>query len=217
MEYIGIDVHKMHSQICRRTDTGDYEEQRIRTERHRFAALLGGLPRARVLLEASTESEWVARSLEELGHEVVVVDPNVGPTYGNRSNRVKTDLRDARMLCEAARLGAYRPAHRCSAGTRHLRADLMVRHALVKTRSRYISVVRTLLRTDGLRVRSGAAASFAERVSEVALPPGLGEQVAPLLEVLGVLNRKIADANRIVAHQADTDIRSGASRGTARA
>ena len=55
MEYIGIDVHKVHSQICRHTDTGDYEEQRIRTERHRFAEFLGGRPPARVLLEASTE------------------------------------------------------------------------------------------------------------------------------------------------------------------
>jgi len=184
MEYIGIDVHKVHSQICRRTATGEYEEQRIRTERHRFAEAWGGRTPARVLLEASTESEWVARCLEELGHEVVVVDPNFGPMYGNRSNRVKTDLRDARMLCEAARSGVYRPAHRCSPETRHLRADLMIRHALVKTRSRYISVIRTLLRTDGLRVRSGAAASFPERVGEVALPSGLGEQLAPLLEVL---------------------------------
>jgi transposase len=208
MEYICIDVHKVHSQICRRTATGEYEEQGVRTERHRFAELLGGRPPARVLLEASTESEWVARCLEELGHEVVVVDPNFGPMYGNRSSRIKTDLRDARMLCEAARLGAYRSAHRCSAGTRHLRADLMIRHALVKTRSRYISVIRTLLRIDGLRVRSGAAASFPTRVREVALPPGLGEQVAPLVEVLEVLNRKIADADRIVAHQADTDVRT---------
>jgi hypothetical protein len=29
-------------------------------------------PRARILLEASTESEWVARCLEQLGHEVIV-------------------------------------------------------------------------------------------------------------------------------------------------
>jgi transposase len=33
-------------------------------------------PRARVLMEASTISEWVARLLEELGHEVVAADPN---------------------------------------------------------------------------------------------------------------------------------------------
>ena len=29
-----------------------------------------------------------------------------------RDRRIKTDKRDARALCEASRLGAYRPAHR---------------------------------------------------------------------------------------------------------
>jgi hypothetical protein len=42
----------------------------------RFAEVLGTRPRARILLEAATESEWVARCLEALGHEVVVADPN---------------------------------------------------------------------------------------------------------------------------------------------
>ena len=31
-------------------------------------------PRARILIEASTESEWVARCLEGLGHEVLLDD-----------------------------------------------------------------------------------------------------------------------------------------------
>jgi transposase len=42
--------------------------------------LLGKRPKAQVLLESSTESEWVARCLEELGHEVVVADPNYAAT-----------------------------------------------------------------------------------------------------------------------------------------
>ena len=37
---------------------------------YRFTAVSGGRPPARILLEASTESEWVARHLESLGHEV---------------------------------------------------------------------------------------------------------------------------------------------------
>ena len=36
------------------------------------------------------------------------------PTYATRDRRIKTDKRDARALCEACRLGAYRPAHRTS-------------------------------------------------------------------------------------------------------
>lgn len=95
MEHVGIDAHKNESQICRLTENGEIVEQRIATRRDRFAAVLGRLPRARLLIEASTESEWVARCLEELGHEVVVADPKFGPMYASRSRRVKTDRRDA--------------------------------------------------------------------------------------------------------------------------
>jgi hypothetical protein len=59
-------------------------EQRIPTTRERFTALLGGRPRARILLEATTESEWVAQHLEALGHEV----------DGRRSEQ-RGDIRDA--------------------------------------------------------------------------------------------------------------------------
>jgi hypothetical protein len=76
-----------------------------------------------VLIEASTESEWVARSLEELGHEVIVADPNFAAMYATRSKRVKTDRRDARTLAEACRLGAYRRAHRSSEEQRRVRAE----------------------------------------------------------------------------------------------
>src|SRR5215813_9489050 len=44
-----------------------------------------------VLLESSTESEWVARCLETLGHHVVVADPNFAPMYATRTRKVKTD------------------------------------------------------------------------------------------------------------------------------
>jgi transposase len=75
MDHIGIDVHKKESQICILAEEGELIEQRIRTEPERFAAVLGDRPRGRILLEASTESEWVARCLEGLGHEVIVGDP----------------------------------------------------------------------------------------------------------------------------------------------
>jgi hypothetical protein len=64
MEYVGIDLHKKESQICLLTEAGKVMERRIRTEPERFAEVLGGRPRARILVEASTESEWVARCLE---------------------------------------------------------------------------------------------------------------------------------------------------------
>ena len=75
MEHIGIDVHKVESQICVLTESGEIIERRIRTQRERFAAVLGARPPAKLLIEASTESEWVARCLEKHGHEVVVARP----------------------------------------------------------------------------------------------------------------------------------------------
>ncbi|MDY7232114.1 IS110 family transposase [Hyalangium rubrum] len=122
MDFIGIDVHKRESQVCILAAGGEVVEKRIRTERERFAELLEGRPSARIFIEASTESEWVARCLAKLGHEVVVADPNFAPMYATRSRRVKTDKRDARTLAEACKLGAYKPAHRTSDARRHLRA-----------------------------------------------------------------------------------------------
>src|SRR5437763_1194192 len=66
-------------------------ERRIATTRERFAAVLGGRPRSKILIQASTESEWVACCLEELGHEVIVAGPNFAPMYATQSRRVKTD------------------------------------------------------------------------------------------------------------------------------
>jgi len=196
MEHIGVDVHKMQSQICILGDEGEVIEQRIRTDRRRFAAVLGSRSRARVLLEASTESEWVAQSIERLGHEVIVADPNYALMYATRNRRVKTDRRDARVLAEACRLGAYRRAHRRSATRRQVQAALIVREALVRSRSRYISVVRTLVRREGLRVGTGSTAKFLDRLDRVVLPPALAAELAPVRAVLGPLTAEIHTADQ---------------------
>jgi hypothetical protein len=92
-----------------------------------------------------------AQALEALGHEVIVADPNFAPMSATRSRRVKTDRRDARTLAAACRLGAYRATHRTSPAQRTVRAQLAVREALVRTRTRDISVIRAALRRDGVR------------------------------------------------------------------
>jgi len=102
MDFIGFDLGKVSSQVCIITEGGELVERRIRTDREQIGKLLGDRPGARILIEASTESEWVARFLEGLGHEVVVADTNFAPMYATRSRRVKTDKRDARSQRPAA-------------------------------------------------------------------------------------------------------------------
>jgi len=205
MDNIGLDLHKRESQLCILTEAGELIEQRIATTRERFIAVLGGRPPSRILLEASTESEWVARHLERLGHEVIIADPGFAPMYATRSRRVKTDRRDARTLCDACQLGAYRAVHRASDAQRHVRAELAVREALVRTRTRYVALIKALVRRDGLRLASGEPERTAAKLATLTLPPGLAAELQPLLALLEPLNQQIAAADQRLTVLAATD------------
>lgn len=209
MEIIGLDLHKRESQLCIQAENGTIQERRLATSRDRFAAVLGARPRARILLEATTESEWVARHLEALGHEVIVADPNYAPMYANRSRRTKTDKRDARTLLDACVTGAYRPAHRLSEARRHVRAELAVRDALVRTRTRLIALAKTFVRREGLRVAGSSAARVAAHLTALlaTLPPEtpLAGELAPLLMLLESLSAQITAADHRIAALAAAD------------
>ena len=113
-----------------------------------------------MLIEASTDSEWVARCLEALGHEVMVADPNFAPMYATRTRKGKTDRRDARALAEACLLGAYRPAYRLSDPQRHVRGRLLVLSAFYSRSSRTSPVsssAQRWIRRVGRPLRSGPA------------------------------------------------------------
>ena len=127
MEYGAIDLHKKESQIRIVTEDGELVDHRIVTSRTRLTSVFTGRPVMRILLESSTESEWVAQHLETFGHEVIVADPNYAPMYGHRTRRVKTDLRDVAALTEACMHGIYRPVHRRSERQRTVQQQLNVR------------------------------------------------------------------------------------------
>jgi transposase len=205
MDTIGLDLHKRESQLCIGRDDGTMEERRIVTSRERFSAVLGNRAPARVLVEASTESEWVARYLEQLGHDVIVADPNFAPMYATRSRRTKTDRRDARTLMEACRLGAYRPAYRLSDARRHVRAELAVREALVRTRTRYIALAKALVRRDGLRVAGSEPHLVPKRIAALAVSESLRAELLPLFHILAPINEQIAAADRRLSAVAHSD------------
>ncbi len=208
MDTIGLDLHKRESQLCILAENGTITEQRIVTSRERFSAVLGNRSPARIILEASTESEWVAQHLESLGHEVVVADPNYAPMYATRARRVKTDKRDARALADALKLGAYHNAHRVSAERRHVRAELAVREALVRTRTRYVSLAKALVRRDGLRVSSSESHLVAKRIASLELSDALASELMPLFQVLAPINEQIAAADRRIEAltKSDSDV-----------
>lgn len=206
MEYSAIDLHLRRRQFrIVREDGSVIREGKIDTSRAEFTRICGERPPLRILVESSTESEWVAQHLETLGHEVIVADPNYVPMYGSRSRKVKTDGRDTAALTAACRTGIYRRAHRVSAARRATRQQLRVRRHLVRMRGSSISLLRAVLRQDGWRLPTGSVEAVEARLEPLALPAGLTTILAPLRSALRELNALIAHADRTVAAQAAAD------------
>jgi transposase len=205
MQHIGLDLGKTSSQVCALSQDGELMEKRVKTGRETFRQLLGGGAPARILLEASTESEWVARCLEEMGHEVIVADPNFAPMYATRSRRVKTDRRDARALAEACRLGAYRQAHRPSDREHRLKQMLTVREAVVRTRARYICLIKAMARSEGLRIEGRDAQRFAAHLEALSLPDQLHAAIAPLVALMQSLNEQLGRLDSELKEMARAD------------
>jgi transposase len=159
-------------------------ERRIVTRAEQFASVFGGRARMRILLEASTESEWVATCLEELGHEVIVADPNFAAMYGTRTRRITTDRRDVAALADANRSGVYRPAYRVSPAQRAVRQRLLVRDQLVRMRTHLIHLLRSQVRATGRRMPTGAADTFARRFAGLDLPAPVRAALRPLTDLL---------------------------------
>jgi transposase len=206
MEYGAIDLHTKRSHVRIVTATGDVVwKGRIDTRRAEFARVFGGRPRLRILVESSTESEWVAQTLEALGHEVIVADPNYALMYGSRHRRIKTDERDVLALSEANRLGIFRRAHRVSARQRQVRRELTVRKHLVRARSGAISLLRSLLRQEGVRLPSGSTERVLTRLAQVDVPAALEPVLAPLRSLLTELTAGVSEADKRVHARARVD------------
>jgi transposase len=206
MEYGAIDLHTKRSQIRIVTADGQVVlERKIDTTRADLTRVCGERAAMRILLESSTESEWVACHLEGLGHEVIVADPNYAAMYGSRSRKVKTDIRDVTALAEACRTGVFRRAHRVSAAAQELRQTMRVRAHLVQLRSRTIGLLRAVLRREGLRLPSGSAEGLLTRLDRLAIPAPVTTVIAPLRQLLGEVNALLVARNQEVEARAAAD------------
>jgi len=206
MEYGAIDLHQRYTWIRLVTPDGtEILEKRVPTTREALTVAFAGRPRARILIESSTESEWVAQTIEACGHEVIVAAPGYALMYGHRDPRIKTDRRDVRALAEACRLGIYRLAHRVSAEQRARRRELKVREVLVRQRTALINLLRAELRQEGLRLRSCAAESVVRQYRALAVPATLAAGVSLLVAALEDLTDAIAASTAALTEVAKAD------------
>lgn len=202
MHIVGFDLGKRKSQLCIAAEDGTIvQEKRIDTAREALSRFFGALGPCRVLIESSTSSEWVATTLEELGVEVVVADPSYAPMYARADKRVKTDRRDARALCEALRLGAFRRAHRRSRENREMQALLGARDGLVRARTSMINRTRAILEREGYRPRICNAEYFVEAVGEIEIDSALVEIIHALVSEIAGFTDLIREYDEKIAQR----------------
>lgn len=206
MEYGAIDLHQRYTWIRLVTaDGAEIVEKRVPTTREALTTAFTGRPRARVLIESSTESEWVAQTIEACGHEVVVASPSYALMYGHRDPRIKTDRRDVAALAEACRLGIYRAAHRVSAEQRMRRRELKVREMLVRQRTALINLLRAELRQEGIRLRACAAEGVVRQYRALEVPTAVAEGLSLVVAALEDLHDAIAASTTALTAAAKAD------------
>lgn len=206
MHIVGLDIGKRKAHACVTTEDGTIvDEKSIVQRRDELAVFFSKYPKSRILIEASTSSEWVARYLTSLEHEVIVADPRFRLMYAAGDKKIKTDRRDARALAVALRVGAFRRAHRKSDDARALALKVKLRAGLVRARTRLIQQVRAACEYEGVILEKCNTRYFTDIVLEERLPDVLANSLEPSILQIASLQEAIGAIDAEIEGVAETD------------
>ena len=195
---IGVDVSDKYSHACVLDENVEIiEETRLRSTPAGFKRYFGARERAMVTLEAGTHSPWMSRLLDELGHDVMVVNPRKLELIAK--NVSKNDRNDAELLArlrsaDARLLGPVK--HRGEEAQADLEL-LRARDALVRARTLLVNHVRGAVKSMGAQLPKCSTAAFATKVARDIpdkLRPAIGlmlKQIKTLTEAIKAYGKEI--------------------------
>jgi transposase len=193
---VGMDLGDREHAVCVLDAGGEVAlRDRVPCRREDVERFFSGMARCVVVMETGTHSRWVSELLSGMGFEVLVA--NSRKTRSIWDTEAKDDDRDAEQL---ARLGRYdrkllHPVvHRGAEAHRDLET-LRARDILVSCRTKLVNHVRGVVKASGYRVPKGSAEAFHKR-AVAAMPPELVPVLAPVLESLADLTRRIREYDR---------------------
>jgi transposase len=162
----------------------------ISTTRAALKAKFGAMNRARIVLEACGQSNWIARLLESFGHEVYVANPR--QLHLISKSVKKTDRNDAHLLARIGRadLGLLQPTHLRDQSSIEARTVLNARRNLVQVRTRLINSVRASAKGFGQKLKTCGSDNFAT-IATGGLSPDLRALIQPQLDTLVFLQQQI--------------------------
>jgi transposase len=190
-ETIGIDLGDKISQYVILNEEGmAVEEGRFRNSVESITKHFGNRGRAKMALEVGTQSAWISRQLEHLGHEVIVANARELKwiTASDRKNDKNDALKLAR-LAHADRNLLAPVEHRTGEQQEEL-SVIRARDALVKARTLLVNTARGLAKGFGLRLPKTVTPTFGAR-AKVLLPEQLLVSLDGLLDQIDALGVKI--------------------------
>src|SRR5271155_5993817 len=151
MRSVGLDLGARHIAYCEVRDGEVVDRAGVEGLDDLRSRLGPATASARIGFEASREAWHVHELLSSWGHEPKIVDTTRLKLIGVGQHKRKNDALDAECIARAIYENRLPEAHLLSPGRRELRKKLSVRHALVETRSQYVTTVRGLLRAEWTR------------------------------------------------------------------
>ena len=189
---IGIDLGDEDSHYACINDTGDIiEEARIAMKPAMFRRTFSSFEPTRFAIEAGAQSRWVAKLLEELGHEVIVANPRQVALI--TANDKKNDKNDAKLLARLARVDTslLNPLKHRSEEAQTTLLAIRARAQLVKTRVALMHSLRGMVKCFGLRLPHSTSESFLERCRS-SVPEPLLKQLEGLFTMVNELSKQIS-------------------------
>jgi len=181
------------------------KEGSVRNRVEDISRVFGKHSGMKVCIEASTKTFWMADQLSELGLEPIPVDP--GKTKAIGSGLIKNDKLDARVLATLCQANVVARVDHPDAETRHARMVVVSRDGVVRSRSRLMTLVRSLLDSEGYELRHLTAKSFPEAVRGMfsELPEMIQTALTPLLDAIEAMNEQVAVCDKIINERTKGD------------
>ncbi len=192
--YVGLDIGK-RTEYCELKQERVTHRATIQKEKDLEKLLGPGTPRARVVFEACREGWYLYDLLTGWGHEVWMADTTRVKQLGIGQHKRKNDRIDAEVLARAGESGRVPKAHILSHDSQHLRTELSVRRTVVETRAQYVTQIRSILRSEGLKVDSCDPKNFLDKLQEAEISASLRKAIEPMVVALKVINPCIESAD----------------------
>lgn len=204
--YVAVDFHAREQTIsyCDLAD-GEIHRTKLRHQHDDVRAFYQQFTgEVIVAFEASGYSAWFEQMLAEVGHTIWL--GNAAAIRRKAPRRQKNDRRDADLMLDLLLKGDFPRVHSFSEESRTVLRQLRYRHKLVKVRTMAKNSLHAIGINAGLPLkRKLLTQQGIAQLQAVQLSPVLSEQRAEWLELIALMNKRIATVEEALQQQAKDD------------